>query len=230
MPNLSNFPVLSVNTGSNNKYLAVTNTYASSTGTATAQTITDYGNALFPNCILYYPFTTDLLNYASGTPTTQGAIIGSTSGVYLNNNTNKFGVASLYSIGDTGTGKSNTTISYFNFSSGPTLPINQNGYTFSFWVNFTAFDGKNVLFFSNTNTSSNNSIAITTNNGSGTLNVVIKNSANTGTSSISGLTTGSWNHIVITVSTSGYVNIYLNGASSLSNSSSYYINPTFYYT
>lgn len=208
----------------NNKF-AVQNLGISSIQQAVSNAIVNYGNSLFPNCILYYPFSTDLLNYASGTGVTQGILIGSSTVVGLSTTQYKIGSGSFYSPGSTGTGQANTTPSYFNITYGSPLPQNQNGYTFSFWIYVSSISGGNpaYILYLNNNFSSN------TNN---TISIYLRGQSLTllidGQERQLQAINPAWYHMVITINTSGSVNLYLNG-SFAANSSVYYINPIFNY-
>ena len=93
----------------------------------------------FPGCILYYPFNTDVSNYATGVPTAQGLIVGPTN-MALDISTVRIGTASLKQA-------STTTGSYFNITSSTALPPNQNGYTVSNWLYLTSTNAGMIWTF-----------------------------------------------------------------------------------
>jgi hypothetical protein len=148
--------------------------------------------------LLYYPFNTDIKNYASGVGITTGTIVGTT--VSLSNTNYIVGSGSLYQSA------SNIT-SYFKCES---LVANKNGYSFSFWIYFTNNTTPGVIFsFANALNSeqrvyifsdaAKNLIKLSLNNKYKELPVNSYNSLNT------------WYHYVWTLDTSGKSYFYVNG-------------------
>ena len=153
--------------------------------------------------VLYYPFNTDVLNYATGVGVTNGSIVGGT--VTRQTSIFKFGSGSLRQSA------SNNT-SYFSI---PTIPTNTNGYTFSFWVYMTATTRGVVFSFANAlNTDVNrifwwnNGTAFTIANNNIRFNIPLP-SINV------------WTHYVWTLSKSNTSVVYINGSQSYSYSLTY---------
>jgi hypothetical protein len=145
------------------------------------------------NLTLYYPFNTDISNYASGTGVTNGSVNGTVS---LNTTIYIIGIGSLRQSA------SNTT-SRFSVNQ---LTPNANGYTFSLWFYFTSTTESGTIFsFAN---NLNSSTRITFANTGSNLSISCNGS------SISNLplpSTNTWTHYAWTLDTNSNSNFYING-------------------
>ena len=146
--------------------------------------------------ILYYPFDTDLLNYASGVGVANGSIVGST--VSRNTSVYKFGTGSLLQ-------SASNASSYFSI---PTIPTNNAGYSFSMWINLQSRTPHGIVFtFSNALTQDLNRIFIWNNTN------VFEFSFNNQRQNVPLPSLGVWTHYAWTINTSGNAIIYINGVS-----------------
>jgi len=87
-----------------------------------------------PALILYYPFDTDVSNYASGTGVSSGKTVGST----ISNNPK-----SIVGMGSLNQQSSSSRNSYFQV---PSVPKNMGGYSFSFWMNLSSDINMRAVF------------------------------------------------------------------------------------
>jgi len=173
---------------------------------------TVWSNANIPQPKLYFPFSKDMLNYASGTGVPfwynyQGTgAVSITSGLTLNGS-----AGCLQSTA--GTSCLMATTGYPNNSF--IFPTNSNGYTFSLWVYSTVASGYPGQPFS-INVSGNTSNYGIQLYGSSGLNGGIASMLGTG-SNIGGnygFTINTWHHIVMTMTTSGAISYYFYPSSS----------------
>ena len=182
-----------------------------------------WADLILPNPILYFPFSKDLLNYASGAGLPfwydSSGSIGTGSMAISNALTINGSAGSLYK--STG---SHCLCATSNFPNNTyTLPANQNGYSVSFWVN-------------NPGTSQNvfismlpvpNSVAWPSSYVNETVGITILTWGNTGSNvgcfgatfnTGYSFTNNVWHHIVLTFDKSGSAKLYMNPASTASSS------------
>jgi hypothetical protein len=163
--------------------------------------VTDLYNSKQPYSLtlkLYYPFDTDISNYASGTGVTNGAISG--SGVTLNNTNYAVGTGSLKN-------EFNST-SYFEISS---IPINTAGYSFSFWMKLNANSKLYAIFsFYNDAVRVEKRLLLWANK-TGSINMFSSTSPNGNYTSNFTPTLNVWHHIVWTIQTDNRVRFYADG-------------------
>jgi hypothetical protein len=152
---------------------------------------------------LYYPFDTDLLNYASGVGVSNGSIVGNPI-ITVSRNTSvyKIGTGSLYQSA------SNAT-SYFSI---PTIPTNTGGYSFSTWVNLQSRTPYGIVFsFANALTQDLNRIFIWND-----INNFVF-SFNNQRYNVPLPSLGVWTHYAWTINTDGNAVIYINGVIGLTS-------------
>ena len=166
---------------------------------------TVWSNANIPQPVLYFPFSRDMLNYASGTGVPFWYQYNGTGGISITSSITLNGSSGcLQNL--VGSGCLMATAGYPNNSY--TLPANNNGYSFSFWAQSTLNRprGDFFCFTSNNQVPANPGFQFTGPGNTGS-NFFAMGGApwNTGY----GFTAATWHHIVITVTTSGTVNYYM---------------------
>ena len=163
----------------------------------------------FSNCILYFPFDQDVLNYSSGTGVSVGSIIG--TGCQITNSFLTVGSGCLQSA------NVNSLTSYFKIT---TIAANLNGYTFSCWLYISSATVGMVWSFSQ-NSSVGNRIYLYYNGtqlciGTASGNVVFFTP-----------TLYTWYHFAWTLDKSNNSLVYINGSSVFSTSSYAYLSYVF---
>ena len=189
---IGNAIATSMTTGYNNVFIGNNvATYTTSTGNTVAIG-TNAGSIILPaTTILHYPFNNDdCLNYASGI----GVVNGTLQGAQISKNIYKVGTGSL-------SGNSGIANNYFSISS---VPQNNNGYSFSFWIymNVSSWTGMAFTFDGGLN----NRIFAYVNGG-------IMQFA-TGITNFSTITipVQTWTHFAWTITTGSASTIYVNGS------------------
>lgn len=145
-------------------------------------------------CICYYPLNEDTKNYRTGTGVTDAN--SSLTSATINNITYRVGSGSLYS--------NSTSSKFYN----PNIPVNSNGWTFSFW--FYPTNTSSAFIFSLYS-------ATTFTTGMNRIYMLTGTSFSIGTSlksvTLLTITTNVWCHLAITITTGGSLIFYLNGVS-----------------
>jgi hypothetical protein len=185
--------------------IAVPNILAGSSATATNP---NFG-ITFSNCKLYFPFDTNVLNYASGTGVSVGSIVGSACQVS----------SSFFNIGSGSLMSANSTSGSSYFSITTTIPANVNGYSFAFWVYITATNAGMVWSFSQSSNNGNRIYCFYTSS-----NLYISIGSNV---QILTPTLNNWYHIGWTLTTGSYSTVYVNGVVVLTTSSVAYVSYAF---
>lgn len=177
---------------------------------------------LLPTPILYFPFSKDLLNYASGTGVAFWRTFDGTNAVGGSYGTGTVSIdtTNKWNSSSNGTLKKTAGTSCLYGPSGYTLPANSNGYTISFWYYFTTAGSITIpfsFFYSNASpapTTRNNANGFNTTwflntaNGQGGGGFyLIGNGYNVG-GNVAAPATNVWLHLVITITTSGVSNFY----------------------
>jgi hypothetical protein len=170
-----------------------------------------------PKMVLYFPFSKDILNYASGTGVPFWRTFDGTNAVGASYGTGTVSIdtTNKWNSNNNGTLKKTAGTSCLYGPSGYTLPVNANGYTISFWYYTpanTAGTGNNVFTFFN---SLSSPAPTTTNSFYGFMTSWLYNSNSPGAAGIpyifgSGANPGgpgtvlnTWTHVVWTITTSG---------------------------
>jgi hypothetical protein len=148
----------------------------------------------FSNCIIYFPFNNDTLNYANNIGTSGGSIQGSYC--QLSTTTYKIGTTSLQS------GNANSSSSYFAVC---LIPPNQNGYTFVCWLYITSTTAGMVFSFSQY---ANNNARIYLFYSSSNLYISVGNNFQCYTPPLN-----TWFHFAWTLDKSSNSTVYINGSS-----------------
>ena len=169
---------------------------------------TVWSNANIPQPVLYFPFSRDMLNYASGTGVPFWYQYNGTGSVSINSSVTLNGSAGcLKSL--LGTSCLMATTGFPNNSY--TLPANNNGYSFSMWVRCSsnAPGGHFFCFTTASQSTANAGFQLFGPGNTGTNSYAVCNggttpSWNTGYS----FTLNTWHHHVITVDKSGAVKWY----------------------
>jgi len=182
------------------------------------------GTASFPlntdaALVYYYPFDTDVKNYATGVGVTNGALGGNTSFISVSNTVYKIGTGSLYK-------NNNSASSYFLTS---TFPANSGGYTFAFWINVMTGSPNNIVWIFFSNTSPNMRIAL--NYIASPSSFAITTSPTSATpvyqTVYSSVVLNTWYHVVWTLDTNNNTIVYLNGTSIYTTSTLSYFSNSF---
>jgi hypothetical protein len=132
---IGNAIATSMTTGYNNVFIGNSVAISSTSSGNTVAIGTNAGSIILPaTTILYYPFDVDSLNYASGV----GVVNGTLQGATISNGIYKVGTGSL-------NGNSGIANNYFSI---PSVPKNNNGYSFSFWIymNVSSWTGMAFTF------------------------------------------------------------------------------------
>ena len=168
-----------------------------------------------PDLVLHYPLNGDILNYGSSTSlnTNLGPTIGVYDASFVPLTGSTVSLNSGQSIFKNGTSLRQSASNNTSYLSITNIPTNTAGYSFSFWINFTANTTGAIFSFANAYDTNVDRIVIW--NSSGTLyfgcnNVFYNNSA-----IFPPLNT--WRHFVWTLDTTGKTNIYVNGVLTVVN-------------
>ena len=192
---------------------ALINIY-NATGSSLTLTVTTFmAPSINLNPILYYPFNTDYLNYASSSGVATGTRVGTSA--QISNSVYKYGTGSLTSA--------NSNSSYINAS---TTPItNQYGYSICFWVRITS-NVKGRIFTFNADNTTQTGLYMYYNSGNFCFSSTTAVDSYDDFFNSSPITLNTWYHIGVILNTASQSIFFINGIKSYAQTNFPYVSST----
>ena len=165
----------------------------------------------FPTCIKYYPFDTDVSNYATGSAVNDGNIIGSTVAI----------TTADYKIGKGCLRQTGSLSSFLNI----TFAANTSGYSFAYWVKPSSYSTNfNGIFEFADASGSLNKIGMNLQTNTGILCFGVGSGANWTLVNNCILYSNIWYHVAWTFATDNTSIVYVNGVQVIKTYTQPYIN------